>query len=103
LWWCGVVVVWGVWGVVGVGVWWVRSNIPRSALCATLDTYNFSFATNCFKTTEVQRCVFQCLPWPLWTLLYILSVHYNNIRKVTNILILLYKYIVVIHMYAARS
>jgi hypothetical protein len=43
-------------GVVGVGVWWVwgpgvgvgggfplRSNIPRSALCATLDTYNFTF------------------------------------------------------------
>jgi hypothetical protein len=27
-------------GVVGVGVW--GSNIPRSALCATLDTYNFS-------------------------------------------------------------
>jgi hypothetical protein len=30
-------------GVVGVGVWGgfpLRSNIPRSALCATLDTYN---------------------------------------------------------------
>jgi hypothetical protein len=36
---------------VGGWVWWVwgcgggfplRSNIPRSALCATLDTYNFS-------------------------------------------------------------
>jgi hypothetical protein len=29
VWWCG--------GVV------VRSNIPRSALCMTLDTYNFYF------------------------------------------------------------
>jgi hypothetical protein len=39
------------WGWVGGGVWVVwavgggghplRSNIPRSALCATLDTYNF--------------------------------------------------------------
>jgi hypothetical protein len=30
---------------VGVGVWGgfpLRSNIPRSALCATLDTYNFN-------------------------------------------------------------
>jgi hypothetical protein len=25
-----------------VGMEVVRSNIPRSALCATLDTYNFS-------------------------------------------------------------
>jgi hypothetical protein len=39
------VVVWGVWWV--WWVWWVwggfplRSNIPRSALSATLDTYNF--------------------------------------------------------------
>jgi hypothetical protein len=38
----------GVWGCVGVWVWGcgggfpLRSNIPRSALCATLDTYNFS-------------------------------------------------------------
>jgi hypothetical protein len=34
----------GVVGVVGVGVWGgfpLRSNIPRSALCVTLDTYNF--------------------------------------------------------------
>jgi hypothetical protein len=34
----------GVVGVVGVGVWGgfpLRSNIPRSALSATLDTYNF--------------------------------------------------------------
>jgi hypothetical protein len=33
-------------GVVGVGVWGgfpLRSNIPRSALSATLDTYNFTF------------------------------------------------------------
>jgi hypothetical protein len=32
----------GVGGVGGVGVWGhpLRSNIPRSALCATLDTYN---------------------------------------------------------------
>jgi hypothetical protein len=38
---CGVgVVVWGVCGV-GEGVSLLRSNIPRSALCATLDTYNF--------------------------------------------------------------
>jgi hypothetical protein len=60
VWWCGgvggVVDVVGVVGVVGVGVWWVwgpgvgvgggfplRSNIPRSALSATLDTYNFYF------------------------------------------------------------
>jgi hypothetical protein len=60
VWWCMGVVVWGVWGcgaVGGVVVWWVlgvwvcgcvgvggvlplRSNIPRSALCVTLDTYN---------------------------------------------------------------
>jgi hypothetical protein len=33
----------GVWGCGGVGVvggFPLRSNIPRSALCATLDTYN---------------------------------------------------------------
>jgi hypothetical protein len=33
-------------GVVGVGVWGgfpLRSNIPRSALSATLDTYNFFY------------------------------------------------------------
>jgi hypothetical protein len=39
----GGVVVWGCGGV-GVGGWGggspLRSNIPRSALCATLDTYN---------------------------------------------------------------
>jgi hypothetical protein len=29
-------------GCVG-GVFPLRSNIPRSALCATLDTYNFNF------------------------------------------------------------
>jgi hypothetical protein len=42
----GVVVVWWVWGVWVCGGWGVlplRSNIPRSALCATLDTYNFTF------------------------------------------------------------
>jgi hypothetical protein len=33
------VMVWGVCGV-GEGVSLLRSNIPRSALCATLDTYN---------------------------------------------------------------
>jgi hypothetical protein len=36
----------GVCGCVGVGVgggFPLRSNIPRSALCATLDTYNFYF------------------------------------------------------------
>jgi hypothetical protein len=50
---CGHVVVWGcrtvgvvVWGGVGGGGvvgggFPLRSNIPRSALCATLDTYNF--------------------------------------------------------------
>jgi hypothetical protein len=35
-------------GGVGVGVWGgfpLRSNIPRSALCATLDTYNFYTAS----------------------------------------------------------
>jgi hypothetical protein len=35
---------WGVWWCGGVGVgggFPLRSNIPRSALCATLDTYNF--------------------------------------------------------------
>jgi hypothetical protein len=33
----------GVWGpgVGGGGGFPLRSNIPRSALCATLDTYNF--------------------------------------------------------------
>jgi hypothetical protein len=47
-----VVGVWGCGGCGGVGVWGcggvgvgggfpLRSNIPRSALCATLDTYNF--------------------------------------------------------------
>jgi hypothetical protein len=42
VWWgvVGCVVVWGVCGV-GEGVSLLRSNIPRSALCATLDTYNF--------------------------------------------------------------
>jgi hypothetical protein len=44
VWGCG-----GVVGVVGVEVWGLggdfplRSNIPRSALCATLDTYNFTY------------------------------------------------------------
>jgi hypothetical protein len=28
----------------GRGVSLLRSNIPRSALCATLDTYNFVFS-----------------------------------------------------------
>jgi hypothetical protein len=38
----GCVMVWGVCGVgEGAGVSLLRSNIPRSALCATLDTYNF--------------------------------------------------------------
>jgi hypothetical protein len=57
VWGCGAVwsvVVWGfrgfgVWGVWVCGMWGcgggggfpLRSNIPRSALCATLDTYNF--------------------------------------------------------------
>jgi hypothetical protein len=36
----GCVMVWGVCGV-GEGVSLLRSNIPRSALCATLDTYKF--------------------------------------------------------------
>jgi hypothetical protein len=39
-WGCGGV---GVWGCGGVGVgggFPLRSNIPRSALCATLDIYN---------------------------------------------------------------
>jgi hypothetical protein len=39
VWGCGV---WGCGGVGGVGGGFpMRSNIPRSALCATLDTYNF--------------------------------------------------------------
>jgi hypothetical protein len=43
--WVGMVV-WVVWGCGGVeGAVWggfpLRSNIPRSAICATLDTYNF--------------------------------------------------------------
>jgi hypothetical protein len=50
----GCVVVWWVWGCRGVGVWCcgvvggfpLRSNIPRSALCATLDTYNFLVMQN---------------------------------------------------------
>jgi hypothetical protein len=41
----GGVGVWGVWRCGGCGgcggVFPLRSNIPRSALCATLDTYNF--------------------------------------------------------------
>jgi hypothetical protein len=36
VWWCG-----GVGGVRVGGGFPLRSNIPRSALCATLDTYNF--------------------------------------------------------------
>jgi hypothetical protein len=39
----GVWVVWWVWWVWGGGGGFpLRSNIPRSALCATLDTYNFN-------------------------------------------------------------
>jgi hypothetical protein len=41
---CGVCGVCGrVGGVGGLGVWGhpLRSNIPRSSLCTTLDTYNF--------------------------------------------------------------
>jgi hypothetical protein len=34
-------VVWWVWGGVVGGGFPLRSNIPRSALCATLVTYNF--------------------------------------------------------------
>jgi hypothetical protein len=40
--------VWWVWGCGGVGLgggFPLRSNIPRSALCATLDTYNFNKIT----------------------------------------------------------
>jgi hypothetical protein len=41
----GGVGVWGVgvWGCGGGGGFPLRSNIPRSALCATLDTYNYNF------------------------------------------------------------
>jgi hypothetical protein len=70
VWGCTGVVVWGVSGCRAVGVcgcggcggcgavWWcggdvgvgggfpLRSNIPRSALCATLDTYNFNKLIN---------------------------------------------------------
>jgi hypothetical protein len=50
---CGRVV--GCVGVVCVGVsggegFPLRSNIPRSALCATLDTYNFTFL-------EILNCI----------------------------------------------
>jgi hypothetical protein len=59
---CGVVgvVVWvggwyggcgGMGGCGGVGGG-VRSNIPRSALSATLDTYNFIYSNHC--------CIFKC-------------------------------------------
>jgi hypothetical protein len=41
----------GVWGCGGVGGGFpMRSNIPRSALCATLDTYNFRL----FKTVQIE-------------------------------------------------
>jgi hypothetical protein len=59
VWWCGGpggavggVRCGGCGGCGGVGVWWVvggfplRSNIPRSALCATLDTYNFKLSSS---------------------------------------------------------
>jgi hypothetical protein len=44
VWWVGVV------GVGGGGGFPLRSNIPRSALCATLDTYNLIF--NFFKLSH---------------------------------------------------
>jgi hypothetical protein len=37
----------GVWGCGGGGCFPLRSNIPRSALCATLDTYNLLFPMQC--------------------------------------------------------
>jgi hypothetical protein len=39
---CVVVVGVGVWVCGGGGGFFLRSNIPRSALCATLDTYNLT-------------------------------------------------------------
>jgi hypothetical protein len=43
--------VWGCGGVVVGGGFPLRSNIPRSALCATLDTYNFIV-----EKFEIQSC-----------------------------------------------
>jgi hypothetical protein len=40
----------GVWGCGGVGGFLLRSNIPRSALCATLDTYNLILLKNNWKS-----------------------------------------------------
>jgi hypothetical protein len=42
-------------GVGGVGVWGhpLRSNIPRSSLCATLDTYNVLWDTLYISTSTM--------------------------------------------------
>jgi hypothetical protein len=49
-----------------VGVWWcggpgrglpLRSNIPRSALCATLDTYNFYFFAKRLTVRQILICL----------------------------------------------
>jgi hypothetical protein len=57
--WCVVVWwVWGVWGVWGCGFFLcvlpLRSNIPRSALCATLDTYNLHYSPVHLPSTRQQ-------------------------------------------------
>jgi hypothetical protein len=54
--------VWGVWGVWGVcGVWgvWGTFNIPRTALVATLDTYDFMFSNYPHHST-ILYSVFLC-------------------------------------------
>jgi hypothetical protein len=43
----------GVWGCGGGGGFPLRSNIPRSALCATLDTYNFILNENVFQNPVI--------------------------------------------------
>jgi hypothetical protein len=63
VWGCGGVGVWEVWwcggcgggcvGCVGVGGLPLRSNIPRSALCATLDTYNLFSESTCSGAYQV--------------------------------------------------
>jgi hypothetical protein len=107
VWWCGCVELWGCdcvgggglggGGVVcvgaccGFGVWVVwggfplRSNIPRSALCATLDTYNFCFAIPNLKTSsELWRvCMYYriilCSKTRLKILLVLTREHYTSL------------------------
>jgi hypothetical protein len=48
----GGVVVWGVGGLP------LRSNIPRSALCATLDTYNLFSDSTCSGVSKISYGIF---------------------------------------------